>query len=225
MAEDDEGVPLLGRLKGKLVETKEKWARDGRALTGETATSPAARRLPPGQRLVRDWPVLDLGIQPDLSPADWSLSVGGAVEAPLTWSWQDFLAQPQTSLTTDIHCVTTWSRYDNAWVGVSARHLLDVVRPRPGAAFVMFRSHDGYTTNVPLGRFADDDVLLAHSWQGAPLGREHGGPVRVVIPKLYFWKSAKWLRAITVMDKDSPGYWELRGYHDEGDPWKEERYR
>ncbi|HLO75134.1 MAG TPA: sulfite oxidase-like oxidoreductase [Magnetospirillum sp.] len=222
MAEDD--VPLFGRIKDKLVETKEKWARDGRALTGGT-TDPAQRRLPPGQRLTEDWPVLDLGISPNLSTADWSLTVGGAVEAPLKWTWDQFLAQPQTELVTDIHCVTTWSRYDNAWKGVSARHLLQQVRPRAGAEFLMFRSYDGYTTNVPLHRFADDDVLLAHSWQGQPLSRDHGGPVRVVIPKLYFWKSAKWLRAITFMDKDSPGYWEMRGYHDEGDPWKEERYR
>ncbi|MBC7905424.1 MAG: sulfite oxidase-like oxidoreductase [Rhodospirillaceae bacterium] len=220
MADDD--VPLIGRIKDKLVETKEKWAREGRALTGAPAPK---RRLPPGQRETADWPVLDLGITPNLVPADWSLTVGGAVEAPLKWSWDDFLAQPQTELTTDIHCVTTWSRYDNAWKGVSARHLLALVRPRAEAKFLMFRSYDGYTTNVPLDRFADDDVLLAHSWQGEPLSREHGGPVRVVIPKLYFWKSAKWLRAITFMDKDAPGYWELRGYHDEGDPWTEERYR
>lgn len=222
MAGDD--VPLIGRIKDKLVKTKEKWARDGRALTGETA-QPAQRRLPPGQRETTDWPILDLGITPDVVPAEWSLTVGGAVEQPLKWSWADFLAQPQTELTADIHCVTTWSRYDNAWNGVSARHLLAQIRPRPGAEFLMFRSYDGYTTNVPLHRFADDDVLLAHSWQGEPLTRAHGGPVRVVIPKLYFWKSAKWLHSITVMDKDSPGYWELRGYHDEGDPWKEERYR
>lgn len=220
MAEDD--VPLIGRIRDKLVETKEKWAREGRGLTGAAASK---RRLPPGQRETSDWPVLDLGITPNLAPADWSLSVGGAVETPLKWSWADFLAQPQTTLTTDIHCVTTWSRYDNAWQGVSARHLLALVRPRAEAKFLMFRSYDGYTTNVPLDRFADDDVLLAHSWQGKPLSREHGGPVRVVIPKLYFWKSAKWLRAITFMDKDSPGYWEQRGYHDEGDPWTEERYR
>lgn len=219
MAEDD--VPLFGRIKDKLVETKQAWAKDGRALTGR----PGKDRLPPGQRLTQDWPVLDLGISPNLSTTDWSLSVGGAVEAPLKWSWAEFMAQPQTDLTTDIHCVTTWSRYDNAWQGVSARHLLALVRPRAGADYIMFRSYDGYTTNVPLTRFADDDVLLAHSWQGQPLTRDHGGPVRVVIPKLYFWKSAKWLRAITFMDKDSPGYWEMRGYHDEGDPWKEERYR
>ncbi|WP_291716999.1 sulfite oxidase-like oxidoreductase [Magnetospirillum sp. 64-120] len=218
MSEDD--VPLLGKLKEKLVQTKENWAKEGRALTGK----PGQARLPPGQHLTAEWPVLDLGIQPNLTQADWSLSVAGAVEQPIRWSWNDFLAQPQVEMVSDIHCVTTWSRYDNTWQGVSARHLLARVKPRATARFVMFRSYDGYTTNVPLSRFADDDVLLAHSWEGQPLSREHGGPVRVVIPKLYFWKSAKWLRAITFMDQDSPGYWELRGYHDEGDPWTEQRY-
>lgn len=222
MAEDD--VPLSGRIKDKLVGAKEGWARDGRALTGQAA-EPAKDRLPPGQRLVTDWPVLDLGITPNLSAGDWSLTIDGAVEVPLKWSWAEFMAQPQVELVSDIHCVTTWSRYDNCWTGVSARHLLELVRPRARAEFLLFKSYDGYTTNVPLRDFADDDVLLAHSWQGEPLSREHGGPVRVVIPKLYFWKSAKWLRAITVLDKDSPGFWEVRGYHDRGDPWKEERYR
>lgn len=217
---DKDDVPLLGKLKDKLVETKESWAREGRGLTG----SHGQARLPPGQHQTVDWPVLDLGIHPNLSQTEWSLTVAGAVETPLRWSWDDFLAQPQTESVSDIHCVTTWSRYDNRWNGVSARHLLDLVKPRPSARFIMFRSFDGYTTNVPLDRFADDDVLLAHSWQGEKLSREHGGPVRVIIPKLYFWKSAKWLRAITFMDKDSPGYWELRGYHDEGDPWTEQRY-
>lgn len=222
MTEDD--VPLFGRIKDKLIGSKEQWARDGRALTGEAAT-PVKDRLPPGQRLVTDWPVLDLGVTPNLATEEWSLTIGGAVEAPLKWSWADFMAQPQVEMVSDIHCVTTWSRYDNAWTGVSARHLLDLVHPTAGAEFLLFKSYDGYTTNVPLKDFADDDVLLAHSWQGEPLSREHGGPVRVVIPKLYFWKSAKWLRAITVLDKDSPGFWEVRGYHDRGDPWKEERYR
>lgn len=221
MAKDD--VPLFGRIKDKLVETKEKWAREGRGLTGGSVTEPL-RRLPPGQRETEAWPVLDLGITPELTTVEWSLTVGGAVENPVRWSWADFLAQPQTEITTDIHCVTTWSRFDNSWKGVSARHLLTLVRPHAQARFLMFRSYDGYTTNLPLARF-DDDVLLAHSWQGAPLTREHGGPVRAVIPKLYFWKSAKWLRAITFLTEDSPGYWEARGYHDEGDPWKEERYR
>jgi len=209
--------------KDKLIAAKEKWAREGRGLTGEIA-APAARRLPPGQRETFDFPVLDLGDQPNLATRDWSLSVGGMVENPIRWDWAAFMAQPQTELISDIHCVTTWSRYDNTWAGVSARHLLAAVRPRKEARFLLLRSFDGYTTNIPLARFADDDVLLAHSWQGQPLSREHGGPVRAVIPKLYFWKSAKWLRHITVSDHDTPGYWELRGYHGEGDPWKEERY-
>ncbi len=209
--------------KDKLIAAKEKWAREGRGLTGEK-TAPAVRRLPPGQRETFDFPVLDLGDQPNLSTRDWSLSVGGMVEHPLRWDWAAFMAQPQTELVGDIHCVTTWSRYDNTWAGVSARHLLAAVRPRRGARFLLLRSFDGYTTNIPLARFADGDVLLAHSWQGQPLSREHGGPVRAVIPKLYFWKSAKWLRHITFSDRDTPGYWELRGYHAEGDPWKEERY-
>jgi len=219
----DDQDPLAGKYKDKLIATKERWAREGRGLTGEKPS--AHRRLPPGQHEVNDFPVLDLGIQPSVVAKDWTLQVGGEVERPLTWSWGDFTAQPQVEFTSDIHCVTTWSRYDNLWKGVSARHLLAQVRPRAAAAFVLFRSYDGYTTNVPLEHFADDDVLLAHSWQGEPLAPEHGGPVRVVIPKLYFWKSAKWLRAITFMAKDSPGYWELRGYHDVGDPWNEERYR
>ncbi|MEO5374543.1 MAG: sulfite oxidase-like oxidoreductase [Alphaproteobacteria bacterium] len=181
-------------------------------------------RLPPGQRQVRDWPVLDLGVQPSLSLADWRFSVGGAVEAPLSWDWEAFMAQPQVTLTTDIHCVTTWSRFDNQWTGVSARHLLSLVRPRAEARFVVMRSHDGYTTNVPLAAFAAADVLLAHTWQGQPISREHGGPMRAVIPGLYFWKSAKWLRHITVLENDAPGYWEVRGYHNNGDPWSEERY-
>ena len=205
----------------KLIAAKEQWAKDGRALTGK----PGKDRLPPGQHLTRDWPVLDLGIQPNLLPKDWSLTVGGAVQAPLSWNWDQFMTQPQTELVADIHCVTTWSLYDSTWTGVSSRHLLGLVRPRPEAKFVMFRSFDGYTTNVPLEHFASSDAMLAHSWQNAPLTREHGGPVRILIPKLYFWKSAKWIRAITFMEKDSPGYWELRGYHDVGDPWQEERYR
>lgn len=208
---------------GKLIAAKEKWAREGRGLTGET-TRPDRRRLPPGQRETTDFPVLDLGDPPNLSTRDWALSVGGMVDNPIRWDWATFMAQPQTEIATDIHCVTTWSRYDNRWVGVSARHLLAVVRPRPEVRFLLFRGYDGYTTNIPLARFDDDDVLLAHSWQGKPLTRDHGGPVRAMVPKLYFWKSAKWLRHITFSDRDTPGTWELRGYHNEGDPWKEERY-
>jgi DMSO/TMAO reductase YedYZ molybdopterin-dependent catalytic subunit len=213
----------MDSLKQKLIAAKERWAREGRLLTGQPDPT-HQRRLPPGQREVHDWPVLDLGVVPNLSTRDWSFSVGGAVERPLKWEWGDYMAQPQVTLRVDIHCVTAWSRYDNDFVGVPALHLLDLVKPRPEAVSVMLRSYDGYTTNIPLAHFADDDVLLAHSWQGAPITREHGGPMRLILPKLYLWKSAKWLRHITFSERDAPGYWEQRGYHMRGDPWKEERY-
>ncbi len=207
----------------KLARTKEQWARDGRALTGVSA-DPAKVRLPPGQRLTKDFPVLDLGVQPNLAQADWTLTVAGQVGHPLKWTWADFMAQPQVTLTNDIHCVTTWSRYDNAWSGVSMRHLLEMAKPFEKAKYVMLRGYDGYSTNLPLADIDRDDVLIAHTWQNAPLAREHGGPARLVVPHLYFWKSAKWLRHITFMEKDQPGYWEARGYHMRGDPWTEERY-
>jgi DMSO/TMAO reductase YedYZ molybdopterin-dependent catalytic subunit len=214
---------LTGELKRKLITAKQRWAREGRLITG--APDPAhQRRLPPGQHVVNDWPVLDLGVTPSVSTQDWTFSVGGMVERPLQWSWDDFLSQPQLRVRCDMHCVTAWSRYDNDFEGVPALHLLDLVRPRPEARFLMLRSFDGYTTNVPLADFADDDVLLAHSWQGQPIGREHGGPMRLILPKLYLWKSAKWLRHIGFSEQDSPGYWEQRGYHMRGDPWQEERY-
>ena len=219
---DDEDIPF-GEVKQKLVRTKEQWAKDGRALTG-TAADPKKVRLPPGQRLTQDFPVLDLGVQPNLSRKEWGLSVAGQVAHPLKWDWQALMAQPQVTLTNDIHCVTTWSRYDNAWVGVAMRTVLAAVKPFPTAKFVMLRSFDGYTTNLPLADLDRADVVIAHTWQGAPLAREHGGPVRLVVPHLYFWKSAKWLRHMTFMEKDQPGYWEARGYHKRGDPWKEERY-
>jgi DMSO/TMAO reductase YedYZ molybdopterin-dependent catalytic subunit len=214
---------LIGQIKDKLIRTKEQWAKEGRALTGETSR-PDATRLPPGQRLTQDFPVLDLGVQPNLTPADWSLSVAGQVAQPIKWSWADLMAQPQQTFRNDIHCVTTWSRYDNDWVGVPMRVLLAAVQPRPAAKFLMVRSFDGYSTNVPLADVDRDEVFLAHTWNGAPLAREHGGPVRLVIPHLYFWKSAKWIRHITFMEQDQPGYWEARGYHMRGDPWTEERY-
>lgn len=219
---NDDDVPLLGQLKDKLIAAKERWAREGRHLSG-TGTA-ERRRLPPGQRQVSDWPVLDLGIVPNLGLEDWKFSVGGMVERPVSWTWEEFMAQPQLTVHCDMHCVTTWSRFDNDFVGVPALHLLDVVRPRPEARFIMLRSYDGYTTNLPLADFAADDVLLAHNWQGQPISREHGGPMRLLLPKLYLWKSAKWLRHITFSDRDSPGYWEQRGYHMRGDPWNEERY-
>jgi len=220
----DEGrKESLGETRRKLVESKERWARDGRLLTGRTAR-PQEQRLPPGQRRVENWPILDLGVQPDVPTGRWRLTIDGLVENPVTWDWAAFRAQPAFRDTSDIHCVTAWSRFDNEWEGVSARHLLAVVRPKPEARFLVFHSYDDYTTNLPLADFADDDVLLAHSWQGKPLAREHGGPVRAIVPKLYFWKSAKWIRRIEFIAADRSGFWEERGYHDHGDPWTEERY-
>lgn len=220
---DDPTDGLAGTPKRKLIDSKEKWAREGRLLTGQDG-DPERDRLPPGQRLVQDWPVLDLGIQPTVAPEDWTLTVDGLVETPLLWDWATFRSQPRTEAVSDIHCVTAWSRYDNLWHGVTARHVLDQVRPRPEARHVIFHAQDGYTTNVRLEVFADVDVLLADSHDQAPLSVEHGGPVRVVIPKFYFWKSAKWVRRIEIVADDRPGFWEVRGYHNEGDPWREERY-
>ncbi|MGP1394437.1 MAG: sulfite oxidase-like oxidoreductase [Inquilinaceae bacterium] len=211
-------------VNAKLIDSKRAWARDGRLLTGRTAR-PAPSALPPGQRRVETWPVLDIGIQPDIAPEDWRLTVDGLVDNPVDWDWATLLAQPTFNDVSDIHCVTAWSRFDNAWEGVSARHLLSVVRPRADARHVLFHAYDGYTTNLALDVFDDDDVLLAVKHDGRPIAREHGGPVRVVVPKVYFWKSAKWIQRIEFAAEDEPGFWEVRGYHNEADPWREERYR
>jgi len=209
--------------ESKLTQTKQRWAREGRFLTGKIAR-PDDQRLPPGQHLTQDWPVLDLGITPDIPRERWRLDVYGAVETPLFWDFAQFSTQPQSTFISDIHCVTTWSRYDNQWEGLSTRALLDACQPKPEVRFVVLESHDGYTTNLSLEDFAAEDALLAHSWQGSPIERDHGGPVRVIVPHLYFWKSAKWLQRIQFVTEDKPGYWEVRGYHNRGDPWQEQRY-
>ncbi len=220
---DEDAVPLGGRLKEKLIETKQDWARTGRLLTG-TAADPARDRLPPGQTLVRDWPVLDLGIQPDVTPAKFRLDIDGAVENRVSLTLDELMALPQAESVSDMHCVTQWSRYDNHWKGVAARTLIDLVRPLHDARHVVFQSHDGYTTNVRLDQFDQPDAFLVHEWEGEPISRQHGGPVRVLIPRLYLWKSAKWVRQIHFTISDRPGFWEVRGYHNNGDPWLEERY-
>lgn len=217
MAEHDEPP------ESKLTRAKQRWAQEGRFLTGKVSR-PSEQRLPPGQHLTKDWPVLDLGLEPEISKERWHLDVYGAVEQPVFWSFAQFLAQQQTQSISDIHCVTTWSRYDNQWEGLATRDLLAACQPREDAGFVVLHSYDGYTTNLSLEDFAAEDALLAHSWSGQPLSVEHGGPVRLVVPHLYFWKSAKWLQAIEFASKDAPGYWEVRGYHNRGDPWAEQRY-
>ena len=212
-----------GGLKDKLVAIKQAWAQSRRLITG--APDPEhANRLPPGQRLVTNWPVLDLGVKPDIARGDWRLVVDGAVANPITWDWAAFQAQPQIEDVSDIHCVTQWSRFDNRWSGVATSQLLSVVQPLPQANVIVLHGADGYTTNVTLERFAQDDCLIAHAHDGVPLSRDHGGPVRAIIPRWYFWKSAKWLGRIEVLAVDKPGFWELRGYHNDGDPWTEQRY-
>jgi DMSO/TMAO reductase YedYZ molybdopterin-dependent catalytic subunit len=215
---EDHGPP-----ESKLTRTKQRWAQEGRFLTG-MVSRPEEQRLPPGQHLTKDWPVLDLGLAPEIPRERWRLDVYGAVEQPVFWDFAQFMAQKQMSFVSDIHCVTTWSRYDNRWEGLATRDLLAACRPRGDAGFVVLHSYDGYTTNLALEDFAAEDALLAHSWSGKPLTVEHGGPVRLVVPHLYFWKSAKWVQRLRFMDMDQPGFWESLGYHIYGDPWKEQRY-
>ncbi len=219
----DDGIQMFGKIRDKLIESKQEWAREGRLLTGTTA-DPDTVRLPPGQRLVEDWPVLDLGQQPNVTEQKFRLDVDGAVENRLSLRLDEFMALPQSEVVSDIHCVTQWSRYDNHWRGVPARALLEIVRPHPHARHVIFTAYDGYTTNIRLDQFDQPDVFLAHQWEGKPITRDHGGPVRMLVPKLYLWKSAKWLRRIHFTISDHPGFWETRGYHNNADPWMEERY-
>jgi DMSO/TMAO reductase YedYZ molybdopterin-dependent catalytic subunit len=207
----------------KLTTSKRRWAAEGKFLTGKIAR-PETERLPPGQHLVKNWPVLDLGQQPHVPFETWRLDARGLVENQTTWSWKTFQRLEQSRKVSDIHCVTTWSRYDNEWQGVATRDLLDVVMPKPEAHFVLLTSYDGYTTNVPLADFAAEDAILATHWEGQPITREHGGPMRLVIPHLYFWKSAKWLNRIEFIASDQAGFWERNGYSMYGDPWIEQRY-
>lgn len=207
----------------KLTNSKRRWADEGKFLTGLTSR-PETDRLPPGQHLVKNWPVLDLGEQPVVATDTWRLEVGGLVETPLDLSWAAFQALEQSTRVSDIHCVTTWSRYDNKWRGVATRDLLDLAMPKQQASHVMLTSYDGYTTNLPLADFAAEDAILATAWEDLPLTREHGGPMRLIVPHLYLWKSAKWLRRIDLMAADAAGFWERNGYSMYGDPWREQRY-
>lgn len=214
---------MSDEINEKLLAAKMRWAKAARNITGKTDPE-RVERLPPGQRLVANWPVLDLGLQPDVTKADWRLTVDGLVANPVSLGFEQLVALPQSESISDIHCVTKWSRYDNHWVGVSSRQLMALVRPKDEARHVIFHAYDGYTTNTTLEAFAADDVMIAHTWEGYPITRQHGGPVRVVIPRYYFWKSAKWVKRIEFSRDDKPGYWEVRGYHNVGDPWLEERY-
>jgi len=179
-------------------------------------------RVPPGQYVTSDFPVLSAGPTPHTPFDAWSFTIRGAVEAPLSWSWDEFRALPSETVTVDIHCVTKWSKLDTDWKGVSVDTLLDGVDT--SAEYVTAFADGGYTTNVPLEDLRDGKAWVAFEYGGEPLESEHGGPARLLVPHLYFWKSAKWVRGLELTEQDEPGFWENYGYHNYGDPWKEQRY-
>ncbi|MHB8928603.1 MAG: sulfite oxidase-like oxidoreductase [Bacillota bacterium] len=181
--------------------------------------------MPPGQRLTAKFPVLHAGEVPDTDLAAWRFEARGLVEEPLELTFEEFRAMPAVTLTADIHCVTGWSKFDTTWLGTAGREVVRRCRPKPEARYVMVHAPGGWTTNLPLADLDRDDVLLAWEYEGRPLEKAHGGPLRLVVPHLYFWKSAKWVTGLEFMAEDSPGYWERGGYHMHGNPWKEERYR
>jgi len=188
-------------------------------------------KLPVGQHEVKNWPVLDLGDQPDVTLDKWTLDVGGLVENPFTLTWKEFLALPQVDDVSDFHCVTTWSRYDNHWAGVRFKTIAELAVPKDEVRHVLCTGYDvmpgsriPYTTNLPLARAIEDDVLLVHTWEGRPLPREHGGPCRMITPKLYAWKGTKWIRRIEFLAADRKGFWEIRGYSNSAEPWFNDRY-
>ncbi len=182
-------------------------------------------RIPPGQSRTRKWPVLQWGPIPEISQEEWRFEIRGLVESPLSFTWDEYLALPRAKVFSDFHCVTQWSRLGNVWEGVAVSELVQRACVLPEAKFVVAAGYDnGWTTNMPLADFLQPDVLLADMHDGEPINFEHGGPVRLVVPQLYAWKSAKWCQSLTFLDHDEPGLWEQQGYHNHGDPWTEERF-
>jgi DMSO/TMAO reductase YedYZ molybdopterin-dependent catalytic subunit len=184
------------------------------------------RRLPPGQYDTgKSWPVLNAEVTPELDTATWTFRIEGLVESPTTWTWDEIHALAPSTYAGAIHCVTTWSKFGMNFTGVSVDTLLDIARPRPDASHVLAFSHTGYTTNLPLADVTGGKAWVAWEVDGAPLPTQHGGPARLLVPQLYFWKSAKWIAGLRVLDHDEPGFWERNGYHNRGDPWLEQRYQ
>ncbi|MEY4940374.1 MAG: hypothetical protein RIQ93_2109 [Verrucomicrobiota bacterium] len=210
--------------KERYIAAKQKWAEKQKARGAAPRPVASADRLPPGQKLTEGFPVLDLGVQPKIPLAEWRLKIDGEVENPVCLSWDELNALPQVDDVSDFHCVTTWSKYDCRWSGVALTTLYELAQPKPAAQFVYFTCYDGYSTNVSLDRCLDDDVLIATSFEGKPLPLEHGGPARVIIPKLYAWKGAKFVSGITFLATDKLGFWEMRGYSNTADPWTEDRF-
>ena len=194
-------------------------------MTADNSASPKNEpRLPPGQVLTEKWPVLHYGSVPKVDTAKWDFRVFGLVEQPVRWTYAEFMALPQVEVASDIHCVTRWSRYDNRWQGVAFKEVMRHVEVGPEARFAVIHAEQGFTANLPLAELVQDDVLFAHRHDGVDLTPEHGWPLRLVVPRRYFWKSAKWVRGIELVARDQPGFWERNGYHNEADPWREERF-
>jgi DMSO/TMAO reductase YedYZ molybdopterin-dependent catalytic subunit len=181
-------------------------------------------RLPPGQYQTKKWPVLHYGSVPTVDLATWRLSLSGLVDEARSLTFEELMSMPHRTVRTDVHCVTRWSLFDSDWEGVPFTEVASLVRIQPEAKFALVHAEQGYTTNLPLADLMRDDVMFVHKWNGADLAPEHGGPLRLFVPHLYFWKSAKWVRGVEFLAEDRPGFWEGYGYHMRGDPWKEERY-
>ena len=195
-----------------------------RRFGNRTPGPDAAGRTPPGQYLTEKFPVLHYGSVPATDLSTWDLRIHGLVDAPASLTWEQFRALPRARVTVDIHCVTRWSKLDTTWEGVPIQAILEMAQVRSSATHVVSHAEQGYTANVPLSVLDDDDVLLADTFGGQPLEPEHGWPLRLLVPKRYFWKSAKWLRGLEFLDHDELGFWERYGYHNDADPWKEERF-
>ena len=192
------------------------------AKVAEAGYDPA--RLPPGQYLTEKWPVLHAGSVADVDRATWSLTVSGEVERPLMLTWEQLAELPSREVTVDIHCVTRWSRFDTTFKGVHWSELAKLAGTTPGGRFVVAHADQGFTSNMPLEAIEDENALIAYEADGEPLTPDHGWPLRLVVPSKYFWKSAKWLRGLELLDRDQPGFWERYGYHNDADYWKEQRY-
>jgi DMSO/TMAO reductase YedYZ molybdopterin-dependent catalytic subunit len=196
-----------------------------RGFLGRRKPPEASGRIPPGQYETSDFPVLTAGPTPRTDLKEWTFEINGLVKTPARWGWDEFQQLSSQSFNVDIHCVTKWSKLDTHWQGVSVDTLLQGVEVDPRARFVVAFCDGGYTTNLPLDDVRGGQGFVAYGYAGQPLPREHGGPARLVVPHLYFWKSAKWVRGLTLLENDDPGFWESLGYHNRGDPWKEQRYR
>jgi DMSO/TMAO reductase YedYZ molybdopterin-dependent catalytic subunit len=195
-----------------------------RGFTGRRPTDETARRLPPGQYRTEDFPVLAKGPTPHVDIASWKFTIADGPRPLVQWSWAEFMALPRTTVQSDIHCVTKWSKFDTRWEGVSIDDLFAAANIAPPTAYLLALSYDGYDTNLPVADLVGGKAMIATHFAGEPIEAEHGGPARLLVPHLYFWKSAKWIKGLRFTARDEAGFWELRGYHMYGDPWREQRY-